>query len=331
MKHKKEWSWRTIFAVFGLIVCVVWFVLAVEVLPATVWWPQRSYLPETADTVIRQLFSNWSQTPAQVDTFLSVDSILDSVQIDNQQYHKLAYRIQYENDSRIYGMNDQFLPLDIDTVTVYWTAGGPGSDTVKVCAYDTVGAGDSSLVSNVKITVKDSTGEQVAALWTGASGYTKATLDQGYHDIYAFRAGWIFDPKAFTFTGNDTAVCIQGYETPLQEPDDPATIVVQGNVTRIGGLSDVAGVQICAYHTVETGKYAVDTVGGSKIILPLAGCTSADTSGHFQINLIKSSEYVDTSMGFYTFQATFGGQPMWKIESLYLTGNINLGDSIAAR
>lgn len=329
MKRRRDWPRWTPLAVCGLIACVVWFVLAVEVLPATVWWPQRSYLPETADTVIWQLFSDYSQTASQTDTFLSVDSIIDSVQIDDGEYHKLAYRIQYENDSRIYGMNDQFLPLNTDTV--YWTAGGPGDDTVKVCAYDTVGAGDSSLVSNVKITVKDNTGEQVAALWTGSSGCTKATLNQGDHNIYAFRAGWVFDPKAFTFTGDDTTVCIQGLQVPLQEPDDPATIVVQGNVSRIGGLSDVDGVQICAYHAVKTGKYPVDTVGGSKIILPLAGCDVADTSGYFSIPLIKSSEYIDTTLGFYTFKATFGGQPVFKIEKLYLTGNINLGDSIAAR
>lgn len=97
------------------------------------------------------------------------------------------------------------------------------------------------------------------------------------------------------------------------------------------GLADVTGVRICAYHTPITGKGAVDTVGGSKIILPLVGCDVADTSGYFSIPLIKSSEYIDTTMGFYTFEATFGGQMMFKIESLYLTGNINLGDSIAAR
>lgn len=34
MKHKRERSWRKIFAVFGLIVCGIWFVWAVEVLPA---------------------------------------------------------------------------------------------------------------------------------------------------------------------------------------------------------------------------------------------------------------------------------------------------------
>ena len=329
MKIRKDWPRWTPLAVCGLIACALWFVLAVDGLPATVWWPQRSYLPETADTVIRQLFSDYSQTPAQVDTFLSVDSILDSVQINDGQYHKLAYRIQYENDSRIYGMNDQFLPLNTDTV--YWTAGGPGSDTIKVWAYDTTGAGDSTAVSNVKVTAKDGTDEQAAVLMTQSSGYCKFTLDAGYYTFLAFRAGWFFDPKGITLLGSDTTISIQGYEVPLQEPDDPATIVVQGNVTRIGGLADVVGVRICAYHTPVTGKGAVDTVGGAKIILPLAGCDVADTSGYFSIPLIKSSEYIDTTMGFYTFVATFGGQPMWKIESLYLTGNINLGDSIAAR
>ena len=34
MKDKKEWSWRTIFAVFGLIACALLFVLAVDTLPA---------------------------------------------------------------------------------------------------------------------------------------------------------------------------------------------------------------------------------------------------------------------------------------------------------
>lgn len=328
MKRKK-----TIFAVFGLIVCAVWFILAVEVLPEV--WTPRPVLWENVDSIKLFLYSqHWSAS----DTMKLVDSTAGAARTDTNRYDTnliVDGDSAYDAVFAIWDYPDYtewvwyWAAPKLDTV--YWTAGGPGDDTVKVCAYDTVGAGDSSLVSNVKITVKDNTGEQVAALWTGASGCAKATLNQGYHNIYAFRAGWMFDPKVFTFTGNDTTICIQGLQVPLQEPDDPAMIVVQGNVTRIGGLSDVDGVQVCAYHAVETGKYPVDTVGGSKIILPLAGCATADTSGHFQINLIKSSEYIDTTMGFYTFKATFGGQPVFKIEQLYLTGNINLGDSIAAR
>ena len=114
--------------------------------------------------------------------------------------------------------------------------------------------------------------------------------------------------------------------------DAPTTVVVDGNVTRIAGLTDVEGVEVCAYHTAtKPGKYPVDTVGGAKIILPLAACDAVDTSGYFKIYVIKSSNYTDTSWGFYTFEAKFGGQTMWKIENLYLVDSINLGDSFVVR
>jgi len=41
MKNKQDWPWRKIFAVFGLIVCVVWFILAVDTLPADFKPPYR--------------------------------------------------------------------------------------------------------------------------------------------------------------------------------------------------------------------------------------------------------------------------------------------------
>ena len=320
---------------------IAWIVLVgfCWIVPS-VWgevWTPRPVLWENVDSM--KLFLH-SQHWSALDTLKLVDSTAGAARADTNRYDT---NLIVDDDSAydaVFAIWDypdytewtwHWIAPRIDTITVYWTAGGPGDDTVKVCAYDTVGAGDSSLVSNVKITVKDSTGEQVAALWTGSSGCSKATLNQGYHNVYAFRAGWIFDPKVFTFTGDDTTVGIQGRETPLQDPDDPNMIVVQGNVSRIAGFTDVSGVIVCAYHAVVTGKYAVDTVGGSKIILPLAACATADTCGHFQVNLIKSSEYIDTTMGYYTFEGSFGGQPVFKIEQLYLTGSINLGDSIAAR
>lgn len=165
MKHKKEWSWRKIFVVFGLIVCVVWFILAVDALPEV--WTPRPVLWENVDSIKLFLYSqHWSAE----DTMKLVDSTAGAARADTNRYDTnliVDGDSAYDAVFAIWDYPDytewtwHWVAPKLDTV--YWTAGGPGDDTVKVCAYDTVGAGDSSLVSNVKITVKDNTGEQVAA------------------------------------------------------------------------------------------------------------------------------------------------------------------------
>ncbi len=214
----------------------------------------------------------------------------------------------------------------------WWTPGGPGSDTVVIWSYDTTKSGSDSVISNVKITIRDSvTSEPAAGILSTINGYRTFTLDSGtYYNIYGMRTGYIFDVKGFRPLG-DSTFSIEGYPISVSQPQDPTTITVEGYITRIVGLMDLEGVQVCAYHQKSAGKYAVDTTGGSKIILPLAGCSGVDTLGHWSIPLIKSSEFTDITQGSYTFQATFNGEPMWKVESMYLTGNINLGDSMAVR
>jgi len=214
------------------------------------------------------------------------------------------------------------------------TISGSGSEVVTIFAVDTSGTDDT--LQNVSVTIRTlSTSFVAGPLSTNASGFVSFNLDPDSFLTVSSRIGYIFPLDTIVVSGTDT-FAVEGYDTPVSLPSDPSLAQVVGDVTRIQGVigMNVYGMQIFAQNSfISVSKPGVDSTGGSKLILPITAQTTTDSTGRWTLNLIKSSEYVDTTRGFYKIWGTMPGSSdeIFKFDRLYLTGNINLGDSLLTK
>lgn len=217
-----------------------------------------------------------------------------------------------------------------------WAAGaGSGANTVVIWVIDTSGTDDTT--SGVNVTVYSAAGTlQGTVQKSNDSGFVKYSLDDGAYSVVAENNNYYFPTATVTIAGASgvDTTSISGYDRTVASPTDASLATVTVDVTKIGGKvgQNLYGLSVCAYNEiVGIDAHGVDTVGGSKVILPEADCKTTDSTGRAILYLIKSSDYADTTRGFYRIEGKRGSITVFKYENLYITGDINLGDSLLSR
>lgn len=255
-KHKRKWSWRTIFAVFGLAVCMVWFVWVVEALPID--WNCGGCLSDPVDSqalVLQYMngtaidtFGPRTNTPQCYETTLTslvAESSYQAIQLiwdnsDTAAHWEFWYwgsataTISQANMAEIADSVDADLTADHGAGA--WTTGtGSGDNDIRIYAIDTSGTDDS--VMGVQITVKTIAGVYDIALPTKSNGYRDFTLPTDSMKYLGRRVGYVWITDTINVTGDDT-VDIYGYNIPLQPSPDPNLCRVQGYVFVPSGATD---------------------------------------------------------------------------------------------
>ena len=217
-----------------------------------------------------------------------------------------------------------------------WAAGaGSGANTVVIWVIDTSGTDDTT--SGVNVTVYSAAGTRQGTVQkSNDSGFVKFSLDDGVYSILAENNNYYFSTISATVAGASgvDTLSISGYDRTVASPSDPSLANVTIDLTKIGGRTgmNLYGLQVCAYNEIiALDAHGVDTVGGSKVVLPESVCETTDSLGRATLSLIKSCDYADTTRGFYRIVGMRGTVEVFKYESLYLTGDINLGDSLRTR
>ena len=284
MKDKKDWSWRTIFAVFGLIVCVAWFILAVDTLSADFKPP--AFWGEGVDSakwyVTFPSGSAWGGTPA------------GAVRTDCGRYDTTFTGLS--NDTAL------FFSLKIwdggsdsaSTWIFYWpilySGTGSGDNAVRYYAVDTSGTDEA--VARVQMTMKTIGGTFDATGPTNASGYRDFTAPTANMVTYGKKLGYFFKYDTTDFIGDSTDTII-GYNVPLQPSPDPNLCRVQGYVFVPGGAPERT---VAVTFTVSGEAVHNDCDGTAFIAEPVTVWTSihADSLGFFYADLVPSGCLIDS-------------------------------------
>lgn len=240
-------------------------------------------------------------------------------------YHHnvVFYSWKYGNDSVPWHWGLNTKNYDVDSCV------GMAGYSVKLYAIDT--SGTDQAVAWTKITIRNAANQNIQYAHTLGDGARTFFLDSGSYTCYAHIPGYQFDAFALTVTADIGSTAVNGYNINITSPLDPTLVAVVADFSRLSGVKDIIGVCLEIYEEVGQSKYSVDTVGGAKIILPLVERVCSDTTGRVTGYAIKSSDIGDTSQGFYTIDGKLGDRLMFHVEGMYITGDINIGDSLAVR
>jgi len=323
MKHKKEWSWWKIFAVFGLIVCAVWFILAVETLPVA--------------------------TPVHFDVGWQMDScywlyIQDSVRVDSSSKRYNVTEWPDTNFDLTYG--------HVHRIRLYYWA--PGLDSgnwektfdmydynnancvgggAYVAAFVVYDSANDEAVYRAKVTIKQdsSLGSTEYWDWTGTNGYVEFALDNGDWSAVTSKPRFISSPLDFTIASDNYLDTIFGYQLSTPAPPSLDYALVEGYVYSPSG-ERFFGATVTAKR-VE-GEFASDTTDTPVIIGQKLVTTPVDTAGYFSMYLLRTSAYDDTTLGFYDIVGNMGtGPEIFKVTDLYIpaSGDVDLGLIVGRR
>ena len=216
------------------------------------------------------------------------------------------------------------------TILSRWTGGtvsfsltGTGDNAVVV--YTTSG---SDTLANVRYTV--STGGD--SYWS-QTGHPLDTfgLNDGTWQFILTKPGYLAVVEDSAITANDTLHFEMSQDgTLLLSPSNPALASVYG------WLIDISGQPIVGASVNVTRKGSVqntDTTASKNIISNVIDPVLTDTLGRFSFNLIRSNYYKKAVDGVYEISATRGGAKIFDAIKITVpaTGNLNLGDTLAAR
>ena len=107
-------------------------------------------------------------------------------------------------------------------------------------------------------------------------------------------------------------------------------VTVTGNITKIVGdiSTDMMGYTIRISNKAIAQKRA--SVVGDEIVLPIPATETTDSTGAFSVAVWASDEYTDSTSGFYSVACLLGKIKIWELESVWLTGDIDVKDSLGA-
>lgn len=213
-----------------------------------------------------------------------------------------------------------------------WTTGsasGTGSDTVIVYAIDT--SGTDTAVEDVKVTVKNASGTSVITGYTDGTGAKTFYLDPGSYTLIGRMTGYAWVSTALTVSGNSDSTTLPGYDFAVGSPSSASLCRVYGWLSDLSG-NPMMGATITASRIKS--NEAVDSTGGVSVI---SGSTIqpvySDSTGYWYIDLRRTTNHVDTTLGFYNIVCQYGTEKIFDVKKLYIPaiGNLNLADSLAGR
>lgn len=323
MKHKKEWPWWWPFAAFGLIVCVVWFILAVETLPVA--------------------------TPVHFDVGWQMDScywvyIQDSVRVDSSSKRYNVTEWPDTNFDLAYGHVHRIR-------LYYWAPGldsgnwektfdmydynnancvGGGAYVAAFVVYDS--ANDES-VQYAKVTIKQDSSLGATETWwmTNASGYLEFALENGDFSAIASKPRFCSSPLDFSIASGNYYDTLFGYQLSTPTPPSLEYATVEGYVYSPSGERFFGGT-VTARRV--SGEFASDTTSTPVIIGQKLVTVPIDTAGYFSMTLMRTSAYDDTTLGFYDIFGSMGtGPEIFNVLKVYIpaSGDVDLGLIVGRR
>lgn len=321
-----------------MVVAVVIVLLFWVVLPNAMgedWRITGNYLGDTYDTVILQRYLDTTLLGTLTKTDIARwDTIFTSI----TQGLNLALFMRIESGDTLpvwwsYNYSEGVTLTDdqIDSIVAGIVAGGgagTGSDTIKLYAIDTSASPD-SLVSYARFSVNNSSGVRLLNdLNTYSNGYKTIYLDPASYSIVTFAPGYYFPAYALTVSGNSDSVAIAGYDT-----HSPGRSVVYGWVPNprqdnewLDGVMVTASRSDCKNSTADS---AATTT--TLIIPPYNVVDYTDSLGYFALSLINSSEYDKADCGSYNIVGRYGEAVVFELSNVWVTGDFNVGDSLATR
>lgn len=293
MKHKKEWSWRKIFVLFGLILCAVWFILAVKVLPVA--------------------------TPVHFDVGWQMDScywvyIQDSVRVDSSSKRYNVTEWPDTNFDLAYG--------HVHRIRLYYWAPGLDSGNWEKTfdMYDYTGTGGAGTeyvaafwiwdtLNNVGISIPNVTIKQDSATgpdWNWAlgwpSGYVEFGLPNGDWTLLATKPGYVIPTHDFTIASAPYSDTVKGYQVPLPPAVATAPYVAAYYDGGAGFIDSATGLMIMrtniTYYCQIVGArgLANDSLG----VVPQMQSKRPDSSGRVTF-LVVANQFLTPPTSYYRF------------------------------
>lgn len=212
-----------------------------------------------------------------------------------------------------------------------WTSGssGSGAYTVEVWTLDTSGTDEA--VPYQSITVQNMAGTQLAVLSSGASGHTTFNLEDSVAIIISSLPAYTFRIDTLNVTANVDSHAVQGYDNPIPAATSASYATVQGYEQDVTGDTLIGAVVEVHRQSpgASVGNASVSASGFN--VSTLYKKDTTDSDGLWSFNLLKATEYDDSTQGYYSFICKYGSRTMWLIDTLYITGNVSMPDSIGLR
>ena len=322
---KKNYNWPrwTPLAVCGLIVCVVFFVLAVEALPVAK--PVHAAFGWTVDSIYWVHIVDSIRTDSSSKLYSVTEWPDTNFDLSLGHIHQVRF---------IYwapGLDSANWQFDFDMYD-YNNANcvGGGSYVASLIVYDS--AYDEA-VQNAKVTIKQDSSLGPTFVWwmSSASGLVEFALDNGDYSAVTSKPRFMSSPLDFTIASANYSDTIFGYQVGTPSPPSPDYATVEGYVYSPSG-ERFFGAIVTA--TRVKGEFASDTTGTPFIVGQKPVIATIDTAGYFSMPLLRTPAYDDTTTGFYNIVGNMGtGPEIFKVTELYIpaTGDVDLGLIVGRR
>jgi len=272
------------------------------------------------DTSVWAVFHVWFAGQSSFGTWPFLHEKLATATVDSQTVARIVWNTP-QSGHTIAGTFGKYLDLEVSSV-----AGGTGPYSVTIVSYDTV---NSCLIPYTTVAIRNLT--QTASYGTPNTGATATGTANLTADTFLFIAAAAgntfktYDTHVVTGAQTDT---VKGAEFEPDSPPSPDYATVYGYIYDSWG-TPIRGAKITAQRTAKAN--ATDTTGTPVIISAQAVSTDTDTLGYFALQLLRTHNYTDTTHGFYWIKGEDG--QLFEMKDFYVpaTGNVNLGDSLAAR
>lgn len=273
MKRKKTWPRWTPLAVFGLIACVVWFILAVDVLPVATpvhfdvgWYMDSCYWVYIQDSV-------------RVDSSSKLYNVTEwpDTNFDLSFGHVHRIRLYYWAP----GLDSGNWEKTFDMFDYTGTGGGGGTEYVaSFWIWDTTNDVGIS-TANVTIKKDSSTGGDWNWAMGEPSGYVEFALPNGDWTVVATKAGYGIPAHDFTISSSAYTDTVKGYQVPLPPAVATAPYVAAYYDGGAGFVDSATGLMItrtnATYYCQIIGAQAF--ADGSWGIVPQMQSKKPDTNG----------------------------------------------------
>ncbi len=290
-------------------------------------WYRQAILPDTAYTAKWVLYyEDGTVADSSVTDSSSVgfDTVLS---VSNDSVYIFIVQIVWDSGGPAAAWEEGRIGHSVllDSMANRGMAGGNRSYAVRRYAIDTSGTDDT--LSGVSITATTNTGSLLFVQSTNSEGWADFSLDSGETRwIMSKGQSYIFSDTIDTITAADTANRL-GRNVVIAAPSDPDLARVYGFIRSIDNKK-LEGVEVVA--TRPSGNVS-DTADGI-FYADIAATTGSDT-GYFFLDLPRTNQYDDTTLGTYTITGNYGGEQVFLIPNVTVpsSGNLDLGTIIAAR
>ena len=265
-------------------------------------WNVEGILPVAADSIGWTLYRNDSVLQQSGDVggsrwTLATSGKDTTITVSKGNLYKFKWEFAYTGNNQVswsFVRDERFTDTaDIKTLatnnpSLFYgpTATGTGTDTITTYVVDT--SGTDTLLSDVKVTMKDAGGSVVGVGISGANGIVTFYQDAGTYTVIAKQASsaptmHFFTSRSLVLAGGNVANdTMPGYDMSIDAPTGSNGCTVYGYVY---GPDNSAAENAEVFFELPDGFN--DTCGGT-IIGKFTEKTRTDTVGYFSQELFKS-------------------------------------------